>query len=67
VEQEHPRFGLQRVIGLHVQLSETPGAVGGGAPLLGADTERVLRQAGYSDEEIERLQAEGAVALAPTA
>jgi CoA:oxalate CoA-transferase len=67
VEQEHPRFGSQRVIGLHVQLSETPGAVGGGAPLLGADTERVLRQAGYSDEEIQRLQAEGAVALAPTA
>jgi crotonobetainyl-CoA:carnitine CoA-transferase CaiB-like acyl-CoA transferase len=65
VEQEHPHFGRQRVIGLHVQLSETPGAVGAGAPVLGEDTQRVLSEAGYSDEEIERLWSEGVVAGPP--
>lgn len=67
VEQDHPRFGRQRVIGLHVQLSETPGAVGGGAPVLGEDTERVLREAGYSSEDIGRLMTEGVVAGPPAA
>jgi crotonobetainyl-CoA:carnitine CoA-transferase CaiB-like acyl-CoA transferase len=40
VEQEHPRFGRQKVVGLHVQLSETPGKVGDPAPELGAHTSR---------------------------
>lgn len=65
VEQDHPRFGTQRVIGLHVQLTETPGAVGDGAPVLGQDTDRVLREAGYSSEDIERLTNEGVVAGPP--
>ncbi|MCC6266381.1 MAG: CoA transferase [Dehalococcoidia bacterium] len=42
VEQEHPRFGRQRVVGTHIHFSETPGEVGAPAPELGADTEAVL-------------------------
>ncbi len=44
--QEHPRFGDQRVVGLHIQLSETPGEVSPPAPELGADNGSVLRWAG---------------------
>lgn len=47
--QEHPRFGTERVVGLHIQLSETPGRVGAAAPELGADTEAVLRWAGLAE------------------
>ena len=60
-EQEHPRFGKQRVVGLHVQLSETPGVLSSPAPEHGADTEQVLHNAGYSDGEIASLKASGAV------
>lgn len=44
--QEHERFGRQRVVGLHIHLSETPGEVSRPAPELGADNEAVLRWAG---------------------
>lgn len=49
VEQEHPRFGRERVVGLHIKLSETPGEVSPPAPELGADTDAVLRWAGLAD------------------
>ncbi len=48
VEQDHPAFGKQRVVGMHIAFSETPGAVGAAAPELGADTESVLRWAGLA-------------------
>jgi crotonobetainyl-CoA:carnitine CoA-transferase CaiB-like acyl-CoA transferase len=61
VEQEHPRFGIQKVVGLHVQLSETPGAIGAPAPELGADSRAVLEEAGLSRERIDSLIETGAV------
>jgi crotonobetainyl-CoA:carnitine CoA-transferase CaiB-like acyl-CoA transferase len=39
---EHPVAGAMRVIGVPVQLSETPGRIGNASPLLGADTEAIL-------------------------
>jgi crotonobetainyl-CoA:carnitine CoA-transferase CaiB-like acyl-CoA transferase len=38
----HPVAGAIRVLGVPVRLSETPGRIRSPAPLLGADTERVL-------------------------
>jgi crotonobetainyl-CoA:carnitine CoA-transferase CaiB-like acyl-CoA transferase len=61
VEQEHPRFGRQRVVGLHVNLSETPGEVSPAAPDLGSHTFEVLREAGLSDERISALIEAGAI------
>ncbi|MGH2634279.1 MAG: CoA transferase, partial [Tepidiformaceae bacterium] len=61
-EQDHPRFGRQRVIGLHVQLGTTPGRVSAPAPELGADTVTVLRDAGYSEADLERLKADAVIA-----
>jgi crotonobetainyl-CoA:carnitine CoA-transferase CaiB-like acyl-CoA transferase len=39
---QHAEAGPIRVLGIPVQLSETPGRIGRAAPLLGADTEAVL-------------------------
>jgi crotonobetainyl-CoA:carnitine CoA-transferase CaiB-like acyl-CoA transferase len=40
---EHPVAGAMRVIGVPVQLSETPGRIGNASPLLGADTDAILK------------------------
>ena len=61
-EQEHPRFGKQRVIGLHIKLSETPGSVAAPAPDPGADTEAILASVGIDSAEAERLRAAGVTA-----
>jgi crotonobetainyl-CoA:carnitine CoA-transferase CaiB-like acyl-CoA transferase len=55
VELEHPVEGTVRALGIPVKLSETPGQVRRPAPLLGEHTEEVLREAGFSAEEIAAL------------
>jgi crotonobetainyl-CoA:carnitine CoA-transferase CaiB-like acyl-CoA transferase len=45
-----------------VKLSRTPGAPQGPGPVLGEHTDEVLRQVGYSDEEIAELKESGAAA-----
>jgi len=67
VETDHPRFGKQRIVGLHVQLSETPGKVGDAAPLLGQHTDEVLRAAGYTGDALAELEAAGVIAGIPAA
>lgn len=64
VDQDHPRFGKQRVIGLHVQLSGTPGEVSSPAPELGAHTLEVLRSLGLTDGELSALDQAGVIASA---
>jgi crotonobetainyl-CoA:carnitine CoA-transferase CaiB-like acyl-CoA transferase len=52
-----------RLLGVPVALSRTPGdATRGPGPVLGADTGAVLRDLGYSAEDVERMLAAGAVA-----
>ncbi len=52
-----PGFGLTRTVGNLVTLSETPGSVKGGPPVLGEHTAEVLREVGMSAAEIEEIQA----------
>jgi crotonobetainyl-CoA:carnitine CoA-transferase CaiB-like acyl-CoA transferase len=59
VEQDHPRFGRQRIVGLHIQLSETPGAPAMPAPGPGEHTREALLGLGLSPEEIDWLEASG--------
>ena len=64
VEVEHPRAGRTRALGHPVKFSRTPGSVERAAPLLGQHTRAILGELGYSPADIDRLQAEGAVACA---
>jgi crotonobetainyl-CoA:carnitine CoA-transferase CaiB-like acyl-CoA transferase len=41
---QHPVAGSIRVVGVPVQLSDTPGRIGAASPLLGADNAAILRQ-----------------------
>jgi crotonobetainyl-CoA:carnitine CoA-transferase CaiB-like acyl-CoA transferase len=62
IEFEQPGAGMVKGLGMPVKLSRTPGQVRSGGPALGEHTEQVLRESGFSDEEIAQLLAAGAVA-----
>jgi formyl-CoA transferase/CoA:oxalate CoA-transferase len=55
----HPHVGPIRQMTPPVQLSDTPGRLGAPPPLLGEHTEQVLRESGFSDEEIGELRRSG--------
>ena len=62
VELDQPGTEGVKQLGMPVKFSRTPGGPQGPGPVLGADTEDVLRQAGYGDDEIAALVDAGAVA-----
>ena len=57
VELEHPTLGRMRTLGSPIKMSDTPPLVERRAPLLGEHTGEVLREAGFSDEEIAAFPA----------
>jgi crotonobetainyl-CoA:carnitine CoA-transferase CaiB-like acyl-CoA transferase len=57
---EHPSEGRIKSMAVPSEWSETPPEYRRHAPLLGEHTREVLREAGYSDEEIERIIKSGA-------
>ena len=59
VEMEHPVAGPFQMLGLPIELSETPASIRHEPPALGADTESVLGELGYLAEEIAALRASG--------
>ena len=61
VELEDPELGTLRNIGIPVKLSRTPGRIRRRAPDLREHTEEVLREAGYTPDEVARLRECGAV------
>ena len=63
VETTHPSAGPVKAIGLPIKFSETPGSVRRAAPLLGQHTREVLREHGYSDDQIDRLAEQGAIQM----
>lgn len=62
VELDQPGTDGVKQLGVPVKFSRTPGGPQGPGPVLGADTEDVLKAAGYSDDEIASLTEAGAVA-----
>jgi len=59
VEVEHATLGWIKAHGLPVKLDRTPGQVRQAAPILGQHSEAILREAGYTTEEIHELMAKG--------
>jgi alpha-methylacyl-CoA racemase len=66
VELEQPRLGTVRQLGFPVKMSRTPGDPTRPAPAFGEHTGEVLREVGYSDEEIATML-ESAAAAGPSA
>jgi crotonobetainyl-CoA:carnitine CoA-transferase CaiB-like acyl-CoA transferase len=61
-ELHHAVTGAMRVTGVPVKLSATPGSVRSAPPTLGQHTTAILtRDVGMSEEDVERLRADGAV------
>lgn len=58
----HSSLGQINLLGSPLKLSETPGEVRRAPPVLGEDTDQVLREVlGYEDSAISALQADGVV------
>ena len=62
--REHPGMGLADHLGVIPQLSATPVRLGRPTPVLGAETDEILAETGYTATEIATLKAAGAVAAA---
>ncbi|ABD56699.1 CaiB/BaiF CoA transferase family protein [Jannaschia sp. CCS1] len=57
----HPGHGTAQMTGFPMKFHATPLQVRHPAPELGGDTETVLREAGYSDDQIAQLKADGVI------
>jgi crotonobetainyl-CoA:carnitine CoA-transferase CaiB-like acyl-CoA transferase len=62
VEVEQPEIGPVRLLGNPIKLSRTPGDPTRPAPAFGEHTEEVLREAGYSEQEVAAMLESGAAA-----
>jgi crotonobetainyl-CoA:carnitine CoA-transferase CaiB-like acyl-CoA transferase len=61
VEIDHPEAGPVKQVGISVKLSDTPGQIRFLATPLGAHTEEILTDLGYTSEKIAQLRAEGGI------
>jgi crotonobetainyl-CoA:carnitine CoA-transferase CaiB-like acyl-CoA transferase len=61
VNVDHPTLDTVQALGSPIKMSATPPDPSRRAPLLGEHTDEVLRQAGFSQDEIDRLRSDGAI------
>jgi len=61
IGRDHPGMGQADHLGNVAKLSETPMRLGRPTPMLGAETDEILIEAGYTGEEIESMKLSGAV------
>ena len=60
VEMEHPQLGQVRLLGTPIRMYGTPSSLRIPPAVLGQHTEEVVRELGYSEEEIEAFREQGA-------
>ncbi len=60
-ELPHSKAGKVKVTGIPVKLSETPGELILGPPLLGEQTEEILKDLGYSQSDIDVFKKKNAI------
>ena len=61
VGREHPGMGMADHLGVVARLSGTPARLGRPTPVLGAETDEILSEAGYTSAEVAALKSAGAV------
>jgi crotonobetainyl-CoA:carnitine CoA-transferase CaiB-like acyl-CoA transferase len=61
VELEHPAWGVIRQVGVPFALSATPARIRTPPPTLGQDTDAILAELGYADDDMARLRELGVV------
>lgn len=59
VEVEHPTVGTVKMLNAPIRLSATPASIRRSAPLLGEHNAEVLKENGFDDDAIARLQSLG--------
>lgn len=59
VEVEHPTAGLIKLLGIPMKFSGTPGSVRLAPPLLGEHNLEILKELGYTEEDVARFAAKG--------
>ncbi|MFW6334416.1 MAG: CaiB/BaiF CoA transferase family protein [Desulfosalsimonas sp.] len=61
VELSDEKTGRLKALGAPVKLSETPPSVKGMPPQFGRDTREVLKEMGYSEDQIDKLAKQGVI------
>jgi len=61
VEVDHPVAGKVKIAGSPIKSSMTPARIQGPAPILGQDTDKILKTLGYSEKEVDLLREKGVI------
>jgi crotonobetainyl-CoA:carnitine CoA-transferase CaiB-like acyl-CoA transferase len=61
IEVDHPTHGPTRMMGFPWDMSETPASWRRGAPKLGENTDEVLLEMGYSQEDLAQFREDGVI------